>query len=188
MLHHDCVALHSLRITSVQVCHLPGHITTASIYHSNKPSSPQPTATTAVTFAAELSSDSQNRSKTLLHTVTVTTQWNFKAISPHDGMMTKCFQHDNFCHTLISVCVCEFTTEMYNPGDGCKSLMMCNLIVPLCHVEFRTRVLDPISIKRGVMVMIKLFQSIQSYLQSTFKINQSWQNCCTRSKKVASCI
>lgn len=41
----------------------------------------------------------------LLHTVTVTAQWNFKVISPHDGMMAKCFQHDNFCHMLISICV-----------------------------------------------------------------------------------
>lgn len=40
MLQYDCVALYSLHTTSVQVCHLSGHITMVSIYHSNKPSSP----------------------------------------------------------------------------------------------------------------------------------------------------
>ena len=40
----------------------------------------------------------------LLHTVTVTVRRNIKVISPYDGMMAKCFQHDNFCHTLICVC------------------------------------------------------------------------------------
>lgn len=63
----------------------------------------------------------------LLHTVTVTARWNFKVISPHDGMMAKCFQHDNFCHTLISVCVCSsgiFKTGMHQAGDGStKSLI-----------------------------------------------------------------
>lgn len=39
-LHYVCVGLCSLHITSVQVCHAPGHITMVSHYHSNEPSSP----------------------------------------------------------------------------------------------------------------------------------------------------
>lgn len=60
----------------------------------------------------------------LLHTVTVTARWNFKVISPHDGMMAKCFQHDNFCHMLISVCVCVCVYSSGILKQKCIGLVM----------------------------------------------------------------
>lgn len=72
----------------------------------------------------------------LLHTVTVTVQRNIKVISPHDGMMAKCFQHDNFCHTLISVCECAvWILKMYQPGDGSESLIMCGFDCAMLNLD-----------------------------------------------------
>lgn len=88
----------------------------------------------------------------LHHTVTVTAQWNFKVISPHDDMMAKCFQHDNFCHMLISVYVCSsgiLKTEMYQPGNGSTQSAMCTECA-----------LDPFSGKRRMMVTFSIISNM----------------------------